>query len=128
MATQTLTEEQVVQLVKQLPARSPAQPAAKEGIQPRISRITRIRNALLPIREIREIRGEKSSRKARLSEGDVVSVQPDGDGRLILVRLEKPKPMPAKILIVRRKGRHAVGVTERVVAAAEVQKFIDEFP
>ena len=64
MATQTLTEEQVVQLVKQLPARSPAQPAAKEGIQPRISRITRIRNALLPIREIREIRGEILDAKA----------------------------------------------------------------
>ena len=70
----------------------------------------------------------QARRQARLGEGDVVSVEPDGDGRLILVRLEKPKSAAAKIRIVRRRGRHAVGVTERVVAAEEVQKFIDEFP
>ena len=63
-----------------------------------------------------------------MGKGDVVSVEPDGDGRLILVRLEKPNPVPAKIRIVRRKGRHAVGVTEQLVAVGEVQKFIDEFP
>lgn len=67
-------------------------------------------------------------RQAHLGKGDVVSVQPDGDGRLILVRLEKPNPVPARIRIVRRRGRHAVGITERMVAAEEVQKFIDEFP
>jgi len=70
----------------------------------------------------------QARRQVRLGKGDVVSVQPDGDGRLILVRLEKPKPVPAKIRILRRRGRHAVGVTARVVEAEEVQKFIDEFP
>jgi AbrB family looped-hinge helix DNA binding protein len=70
----------------------------------------------------------QARRQARLGKGDVVSVQPEGDGRLILVRLEKPNQDPAKIRIVRRRGRHAVGLTNRVVAAEEVQKFIDEFP
>ena len=70
----------------------------------------------------------QARRQARLAQGDVVSVQPDGDGRLILVRLEKPKPDATKVRIVRRRGRHAVGVTQRVVSSAEVQKFIDEFP
>ena len=70
----------------------------------------------------------QARRQARLGKGDVVSVEPDGDGRLILVRLEKPKPVPAKIRIVRRRGRHAVGVTGKMVASGDVQKFIDEFP
>ena len=70
----------------------------------------------------------EARRRARLATGDVVSVQPDGDGRLILVRLEKPTPVPTKIRILRRRGRYAVGVTEKVVASEEVQKFIDEFP
>jgi len=70
----------------------------------------------------------EARRRARLAKGDVVSVQPDGDGRLILVRLEKPKPTLAKIRIIRRKGKHAVGVTDRIVTVENVQTFIDEFP
>jgi AbrB family looped-hinge helix DNA binding protein len=70
----------------------------------------------------------QARRQARLGKGDIVSVEPDGDGRLILVRLEKPRPVPAKIRIIRRRGRHAVGVSEVVVAVETVQKFIDEFP
>jgi len=67
-------------------------------------------------------------KQARLGKGDVVSVEPDGDGRLVLIRLERPKTTPAKIRIIRRKGSHAVGVSERLVSTEEVQKFIDEFP
>jgi AbrB family looped-hinge helix DNA binding protein len=70
----------------------------------------------------------EARRQAGLAKGDVVSVEPDGDGRLVLVRLEKPKSVMEKIRIVRRKGKHAIGVTERSVSADEVQKFIDEFP
>ena len=70
----------------------------------------------------------QARRQARLEKGDIVSVEPDGDGRLILVRLEKPRPFVAKIRIIMRRGRHAVGVSERMVAAETVQKFIDEFP
>jgi hypothetical protein len=42
---------------------------AKKGIQPRISRITRIRNKFVPIREIREIRGKKPSWKCVMLTG-----------------------------------------------------------
>ena len=34
----------------------------------------------------------KARKEARIGEGDVVSVQIQGDGRLLLVRLEIPKP------------------------------------
>jgi len=70
----------------------------------------------------------EARRLARLEKGDVVSIEPDGDGRLILMRLEKSKPVPARIRILRRRGRHAVGVTEQLVSSENVQKFIDEFP
>jgi hypothetical protein len=40
-----------------------ARQAANKGIQPRISRMARIRKDGFSIREIREIRGKKSSRK-----------------------------------------------------------------
>ena len=34
----------------------------------------------------------KARKAARIGEGDVVSVEIQGDGRLLLVRLEIPKP------------------------------------
>jgi hypothetical protein len=43
--------------------RGTARQAANKGIQPRISRMARIRKDGFSIREIREIRGKKSSRK-----------------------------------------------------------------
>lgn len=70
----------------------------------------------------------QARREAHLEKGDIVSVQPDGDGRLILVRLEKPKPKASKIRIIRRPGKHAVGVSRSAISAEEVQKFIDQFP
>jgi AbrB family looped-hinge helix DNA binding protein len=70
----------------------------------------------------------RARREAGLGKGDVVSIQPDGDGRLILIRLEKPRPIPGRITIVRRGKLPAVGISERIVTTEEVQKFIDEFP
>ncbi len=71
----------------------------------------------------------KARREARLNSGDLVSVQPDGDGRLILVRLERPAPpQPAKVRLIRRKGRHTVASTGRPVSTEEIQRLIDEFP
>ena len=70
----------------------------------------------------------QARRLAQLESGDVVSVEPDGEGRLILVKLEKPRLRPGKIKIVRRRGKHPVGISERPVSTSEAQKFIDEFP
>src|ERR1700751_4776353 len=49
----------------------------------------------------------KARKKARIDTGDVVSVLPEGDGRLVLVRMERPKAKPRnKVRIIRRKGKH----------------------
>jgi AbrB family looped-hinge helix DNA binding protein len=32
----------------------------------------------------------RARKQARIGQGDIVSVQPDGDGRILLVRLERP--------------------------------------
>jgi AbrB family looped-hinge helix DNA binding protein len=70
----------------------------------------------------------EARRQAGLAKGDIVSVQPEGDGRLILVRLERPKPACGNVHIIRRKGKHAVADSGRAVSSDEVQKFIDQFP
>ncbi len=44
----------------------------------------------------------RARREARLAKGDVVFVRPDGDGRPILVRLEKPTSIPGAVTILRR--------------------------
>jgi len=51
----------------------------------------------------------RARKAARLNQGDVLSVQIEGDGRILLVRLERPKaPKPAKARLVRRKGIHPI--------------------
>jgi toxin-antitoxin system PIN domain toxin len=47
--------------------------------------------------------------EARIGQGDVVLVEPEGDGRIVLIRLERPKPrQPAKARLMPRKGKHPV--------------------
>jgi AbrB family looped-hinge helix DNA binding protein len=71
----------------------------------------------------------KARNEAGLHTGDVVSVQPDGDGRLVLVRLEKPKPAkPVKAKIIHRKGRHPVGDIGRPITRGEIKNALSEFP
>jgi hypothetical protein len=53
----------MIRIFSRRAAERAARQAANKGIQPRISRMARIRKDGFPIREIREIRGEKSSRK-----------------------------------------------------------------
>jgi AbrB family looped-hinge helix DNA binding protein len=65
----------------------------------------------------------KARKEARIDSGDVVSVQPEGDGRLVLVRLEKPRPHRHQIHLVRRKGKHSIltggpVITDELVKAA----------
>jgi AbrB family looped-hinge helix DNA binding protein len=71
----------------------------------------------------------KARKEARIGTGDVVSVEPEGDGRILLVRLERPKePAPAKSRIVHRKGRHPVGDLGRAITREEITAALADFP
>ena len=71
----------------------------------------------------------KARKEARLSQGDVLSVQIEGDGRILLVRLERPKePKPAKARLVRRKGAHPVLVGTRKPTEQELKDALADFP
>ncbi|MGH7977304.1 MAG: AbrB/MazE/SpoVT family DNA-binding domain-containing protein, partial [Limisphaerales bacterium] len=50
----------------------------------------------------------RARKQAGLDKGDVVSVEPEGDGRLVLVRLEKPKPPGHHIRLVKRRRKHSI--------------------
>ena len=67
--------------------------------------------------------------EAGLHTGDIVSVQPDGDGRLVLVRLETPKPASrVKAKMIKRKGKHPVGDIGRPITREEIKNALIEFP
>jgi bifunctional DNA-binding transcriptional regulator/antitoxin component of YhaV-PrlF toxin-antitoxin module len=71
----------------------------------------------------------KARKEAKLSQGDVLSVQIEGDGRILLVRLERPKePGPAKARLVHRKGTHAVLVGTRQPTEQELKVALADFP
>jgi len=71
----------------------------------------------------------KARKQARIDQGDVVSVQPEGDGRIVLVRLERPKPPSKKAKLIRRKGRHSVIFGAPKVSLARIRQVLDdEFP
>ena len=69
----------------------------------------------------------KARKAARISQGDIVEVRPEGDGRIVLVRLERPQePEPIKVKFTRRKGRHTVGSTGRPITSEEVRNLLNE--
>jgi bifunctional DNA-binding transcriptional regulator/antitoxin component of YhaV-PrlF toxin-antitoxin module len=70
----------------------------------------------------------RARKEARIDTGDVVSVEPNGDGRLILVRLEKPKPHRRQIRLVRRKGKHAILTGGPVVTPEQVRAALAGLP
>ena len=71
----------------------------------------------------------KARKEARLSQGDVLSVQIEGDGRILLVRLEQPEePKPAKARLMRRNGTHPVLVGTRKPTEQELQDALAEIP
>jgi AbrB family looped-hinge helix DNA binding protein len=44
----------------------------------------------------------KARKEAHIDSGDIVNVLPEGDGRLVLVRMERPKAKPRnKVRIIR---------------------------
>ncbi len=71
----------------------------------------------------------RARKEARLSTGDVVSVQPEGNGRILLVRLERPKkPRPVRAKVVYRKGKHPVGDIGRPITREEITAALGDFP
>ena len=71
----------------------------------------------------------KARQEAGISQGDVLLVQPEGDGRIVLVRLERPKPAaPERARLVHRKGTHPVIVGSRKVSEQELSEALADFP
>ena len=71
----------------------------------------------------------KARKEARIDTGDVVNVVPEGDGRLVLVRMERPKRKPRnKVRIIRRKGKHSLLSIGRPISREEIFKALEQFP
>jgi AbrB family looped-hinge helix DNA binding protein len=70
----------------------------------------------------------KARKQAGIETGDVVSVQTEGDGRLVLVRLEQPNPNRHQIHLVKRKGRHSILTGGPAVTAEQVRTALSGLP
>jgi hypothetical protein len=54
-------------------------------------------------------------------------VEVQGDGKLLLVRLDRPKPFhPIKARIIRRAGKHSLGDTTQPITSAQVNQLLNE--
>jgi AbrB family looped-hinge helix DNA binding protein len=71
----------------------------------------------------------KARKEAHIDTGDVVNVLPEGDGRLVLVRMERPKRKPRnKVRVIRRKGKHSLLSIGRPISREEIFKALEQFP
>jgi len=71
----------------------------------------------------------KARKAARLDTGDVVSVQPEVDGRILLVRLERTKePKRPKAKIIYRKVKHPLADVGHSVNREQIREAIAELP
>ena len=71
----------------------------------------------------------RARKEARIDCGDVVEVQTEGDGRILLLRLERAKASPpVRVKIIKRKGRHTVATTGRPITSAQVRALLNEMP
>jgi AbrB family looped-hinge helix DNA binding protein len=70
----------------------------------------------------------KARKQAGVQQGDVVSVEPQGDGQILLVRLQRPAPRPSRTKIRYRKGTHAVGTAGRKISSDDVRALLADFP
>jgi len=71
----------------------------------------------------------RARKEARITTGDVVSVEPEGDGRLLLIRLDKPKTAPrGKPRLVSRKGKHPVIVGAPKISDEQLREALADFP
>jgi AbrB family looped-hinge helix DNA binding protein len=70
----------------------------------------------------------RARKEAGIGPGDVVSVEPEGDGRIVLIRLEKPECKPTKVKIQYRKGTHAIATVGRPITSEQVRTLLTDFP
>ncbi|HOW65018.1 MAG TPA: AbrB/MazE/SpoVT family DNA-binding domain-containing protein [Candidatus Paceibacterota bacterium] len=70
----------------------------------------------------------RARKTAGINHGDVVLVEPDGNGRIILTRLERPAAKPLTTKIRYRKGTHAVGTVGRSISSEQVRALLLDFP
>ena len=70
----------------------------------------------------------RARKEARISRGDVLQVEIQGDGRLLLTRLRRPKTRPVKPKIIYRKGKHPVGDIGRPITREEIREALADFP
>jgi AbrB family looped-hinge helix DNA binding protein len=71
----------------------------------------------------------RARKQARIGQGDLLNVQIQGDGRLLLIRLERPKETPpVKVRIIARKGKHPVGDIGRAITREEIKAALADFP
>ncbi len=65
--------------------------------------------------------------EAGINQGDIVEVRPEGNGRIVLVRMERSEDsVPTHPQITRRRGLHAVASTGRSITGAQVRKLLSE--
>jgi AbrB family looped-hinge helix DNA binding protein len=62
----------------------------------------------------------EARRAAGIQRGDVFSVQAEGPGKLVLIRMEIPKPPQYRI--VHRKGQHAIATGGRKISHGEIKR------
>jgi AbrB family looped-hinge helix DNA binding protein len=71
----------------------------------------------------------RARKEAGIQQGDILEVRPEGQGRILLVRLERPKEAaPLKVKFIRRKGRYTVATTGRVVTPEMVRAAMEDIP
>lgn len=71
----------------------------------------------------------KARKQARIHQGDVLLVEPEGDGRIVLLRLERPKPKQSeRARLLHRKGTHPVIVGGRKISEEELSQALADFP
>ena len=71
----------------------------------------------------------QARKQARIGQGDLLNVQIQGDGRLLLVRLERPgETPPVKVRIISRKGKHPVGDIGQPIMREEIKAALADFP
>ncbi len=67
----------------------------------------------------------QARKEAGINTGDVVAVQTEGDGRIVLIRLERPELRKSKrVRLMRRKGKHAIIVGGPTVTMEQIKKLI----
>ena len=72
----------------------------------------------------------QARKAARINTGDVVAVQPEGDGRIVLIRLERPASREStRARLRRRKGKHSVIVGGPHVTVEQIKQILQtDFP